>query len=149
MDLVRRLPRDIASKICFYFRHPNACLIETYWQQKPYKTALRDLCHFVKTYDKLFTTHFTYHAVPQTHLILNDLWIHTTLIFGSGRYFQVWKRLYRSYRWQDERVRRWYGQHMAHRSTINQIRALWALFTEKERQNFLELPYGWGLINHN
>ena len=146
MDLVQQLPRDIASKICFYFRHPNADLIETYWQQKPYKDALRDLCNYVKTYDKLFTTHRR--AENEMHLILNDLWIHTTIIFGSGRYFQVWKRLYRSYRWKDERVRRWYSQRMACCSTINQIRTLWALFTENERQHFLELPYGWGLNNN-
>ena len=137
MELYKKLPGDIRRKICWHFIHPSATLVKLH--NSPRGRLMEDIRDYRRSLERLYALPFAKsHNGPWGRpRLLNSLWMEAHLILGD--YYLLWKRMFRVNTLKTaEWWIRWRYAANCHKFQIN---CLWALFTKKERTNYLRRQY--------
>ena len=122
MDIIRRLPDDIAKRMFLYFRHPCAEMLI----REKREMLLEDIRDFPVSLAVLYEI-----CGRGCFFLLEILWRYIN-IWG---HYRMWCRLYGFT--TEKQVKRWVIDWYAVQHAEYQIRSLWGLLTKKERWMFL------------
>ena len=136
MEIWYKLPEDISHKIFVHFRHPNARRIIHYWRSRQVRNLLEDIQDYPRSLKELYSLPFAkdHDGIWGRARLLNSLWTEARLICGN--YYKIWERMYRV---RCEKTAEWWirWRYATHCHTF-QINSLWALFTVRERGEYLQ-----------
>ena len=135
MNIYTKLPPDIKHGFFRYFIHPAAELVKFYHRPENVKHLMEDICNYFNTLKKLNKLPFSrdHSGKWGRATMLNSLWNEARENLGS--YYKIWERMYRIN--NDTAAARWIRWRYAVNEHNFQINTLWALFTTKERNDYI------------
>ena len=134
MDVVARLPEELARKFFMFFDHPTAKLIKLH--NSPRGKLMEDIRDYPVSLKRLYNISIAKDnggsfGMP---ILLNSLWMEAH--YNLGDYYKIWQRIFRVH---CEKTAEWW---IRWRYAVNchkyQINSLWALFTKDERKRYLQ-----------
>ena len=134
MDIVARLPEELARKFFLFFEHPTSKLIKLH--NSPQGKLMEDIRDYPVSLKQLYSLPYAkdHDGSFGRARLLNSLWMEAHYNFGD--YYKIWKRMFRVH---CERTAEWW---IRWRYAVNchkyQINSLWALFTKEERRGYLQ-----------
>ena len=134
MDIVARLPEELARKFFLFFEHPTSKLIKLH--NSPQGKLMEDIRDYPVSLKQLYSLPYAkdHDGSFGRARLLNSLWMEVHTI--GGNYYKIWKRMFRV---QCERTAEWWIRHRyATKGHKFQINALWGLFTKNERWQYLQ-----------
>ena len=132
MEMLKKLPMDIQTKMFIYFIHPAAKIIKIH---NSYRGKLmEDIRDYPKSLKKLYNLPFAidHNGFWGSARLLTSLWMYIKYIFGD--YYKIWKRMY--YINSTKTAKQWVGR-LSIYSHKYQIKTLWSLFTPNEKKKYL------------
>ena len=136
MDIYKKLPSDIQTKMFMFFIHPVAKLVHFHYREKEWINLMADIRDYPISLKKLYALPFAknHNGKWGRATLLNSLWTEARLVCGT--YYKIWERMFRI------NIQRTAEYWIRWRYAVNchefQINSLWALFTKEERAKYLQ-----------